>query len=100
MKPSPTFEERWKRLTSRARMSIPDDFPELPPAFHTRVLAHWQAQPVESWEDLLATLGGRAVWAAVAVCAIAAGLVLSDFHEARISRPELEHVITLEAWIP
>ena len=100
MNSNPSFEDRWQRAATVARQGMEEAYADLPLGFHTRVIAHWQAAPVEPWEDLLAVFGGRALWIGLAACLAAGAFALADWYDTGISSPELELNVTMEAWVP
>ncbi len=69
------FSRRWQTAAEAARRAA--DLPEeLPFGLATRVMARFQAAPVETWGDLLAALGLRAVFASAALFLASAALAV------------------------
>jgi hypothetical protein len=54
------FDQRWSAAASSARR-VREEMGELPFGFATRVLARFEAAPVEPWVEMMAALGLRAV---------------------------------------
>jgi hypothetical protein len=69
------FDQRWHSATQAARRDtgVPA---EMPFGFSTRVLARFENSPTESWADLFAALGLRAVLTSAVVFCVSAVLVV------------------------
>jgi hypothetical protein len=70
------FHQRWQTLATSARRTHSDIASELPFGFATRIVAQFQETPAESWADLFAALGLRAVLTSAVVFCVSAVLVV------------------------
>lgn len=88
------FDQRWQELARQADGLFDGALPELPFGFAMRVLARSREATAETWEDIVSTLGLRAILATTAIGLVAAGLAFSDWYEFRIERPAVERTFT------
>lgn len=93
------FEPRWQALASRARaVETAAPLPELPLGFATRVLARATegGGVAETLDEILSTLGLRALVTACVLCAASAALAYTEVLDARLERPALEQSLAEE----
>jgi hypothetical protein len=92
------FEPRWQALAARAREVEMGELPrELPLGFATRVLARAaESAAAETLDEILSSLGLRALVTACVLCAASAALAYAVVLDARLERPALEQSLAEE----
>lgn len=93
------FDQRWRTLANKVGGLPEEDRPEPPFGFAARVIAGGRETVSESWDELLTSLGLRAVLVTACLCLVSAGFVLLDWYPDGIETPAMEQTVTNQlAW--
>ena len=90
------FNQRWQTLAHTAGGLPEEDLAELPFGFVARVIAGGRETVSESWEELLSSLGLRAVLVTACLCLVSAGFAFSEWYSSGIETPAMEQTVTNE----
>ena len=90
------FDQRWRMLANKAGKLSDESLAELPFGFATRVIAGGRETMSESWDELLSSLGLRAVLVTTCLCLISAGFAFSEWYSDGIETPAMEQTVTNE----
>ena len=96
----PTFHQRWQTLTQAARQSPPEEASTLPLGFTTQLLARFRQTPTDPWQELLTSLGMRAVLTSAVVFTAAVSLFWSWLDTAALVPLWIESPITSQLSLP
>jgi len=90
------FDQRWQFAAEQARQHSEKNATPLPLGFVTRVLARSRETPAESWEDLISTLGLRALIATTLIVVASGGYAFTQWYEPRLEVPVVDQGLTAE----
>lgn len=93
------FDQRWQMAAEQARLVPDEQAPPLPHGFVTRVLALSREPSADAWDELLGTLGLRALVVASVLCLGCGGYAFSEWYEPRLEVPTVDASLTSDlAW--
>jgi hypothetical protein len=93
------FDQRWSAAASSARR-VREEMEELPFGFATRVLARFEAAPVEPWVELMTALGLRAVVTSAVLFLGCAALMVWQMEGVLLVPDMIEVPLVTEVFLP
>ena len=88
------FDQRWQTSIQAARQA-PTEPMGLPYGFTTRLLARFQEAPTETWSEVFAVLGLRALFVTAFLFLVSASFAAAHWYEFRIETPALENPLSV-----
>jgi len=88
------FDQRWQTSIQAARQA-PAEPMELPYGFTTRLLARFHEAPAETWSEVFAVLGLRALFVTASLFLVSASFAAAHWYEFRIETPALENPLSV-----
>lgn len=88
------FDQRWQMAAEQARLVSDAQASPLSHEFITRVLACRYETTADAWDELIATLGLRALVVTSVLCLVCGGYAFSEWYQPRLEVPVVDSSLT------